>query len=104
MTENQIFSMSTDLFDTSSNSSNPLKCDLFSLALSNSNTSSLLFGTSALPALSPLQQLNVNTIFSTNNSNSSPNSANYITNTNSNANTPTDQTTQSQQQQQQQQK
>ncbi|XP_054081742.1 protein CREBRF homolog isoform X2 [Zeugodacus cucurbitae] len=78
MTENQIFSMSTDLFDTSSNSSNPLKCDLFSLALSNSNTSSLLFGTSTLPALSPLQQLNVNTIFNTN-SNSSPNS-NYLSN------------------------
>lgn len=97
MTENQLFSMSTDLFDTSSNSSNPLKCDIFSLALSNSNTSSLLFGTSTLPALSPLQQLNVNTVFNTN-SNSSPNS-NYLSNTNSNANTPNDQQHQQQQSQ-----
>ncbi|XP_053969548.1 protein CREBRF homolog [Anastrepha ludens] len=99
MTENQLFSMSTDLFDTSSNSSNPLKCDLFSLALSNSNSSSLLFGTSALPALSPLQQLNVNTTFNSS-SNSSPNS-NYLSNSNSNANTPNNQPTQAHPPQQQ---
>lgn len=54
MTENQLFPMSADLFDTSSNSSNPLKYDLYSFGFSNnSNSSSGLFGSNTLHTLSP---------------------------------------------------
>ncbi|XP_055853507.1 protein CREBRF homolog isoform X3 [Episyrphus balteatus] len=46
MTESQLFSMSADFFDTSSNSSNPLKFDLYSLGsgLSSSSNSLLYSG------------------------------------------------------------
>ncbi|KNC26693.1 CREBRF-like protein [Lucilia cuprina] len=46
MTENQLFPMSTELFDTSSNSSNPLKYDLYTLGLTTSvGSATALFAT-----------------------------------------------------------
>ncbi|XP_037946234.1 protein CREBRF homolog isoform X2 [Teleopsis dalmanni] len=78
MTENQLFPMSADLFDSSSNSSNPLKYDLYaSLGLSNSNSSSAIFGTS-LHTFSPPLQISVNT------SNSNVITGNNLQNSNSN--------------------
>ncbi|XP_061389218.1 protein CREBRF homolog [Musca vetustissima] len=63
MTENQLFSMSTELFDSSSNSSNPLKYDLYSLG------TTALFATFA------------------NNNNSNNNNSNNTNGNNSNSNT-----------------
>ncbi|XP_005180401.1 protein CREBRF homolog [Musca domestica] len=84
MTENQIYSMSTELFDSSSNSSNPLKYDLYSLG-----TSALFatFANNSSGSSSNNNNTNGNNNGSNNNNtNGNNNGSNNNNNTNSNSN------------------
>lgn len=96
MTESQLFSMSADFFDSSSNSSNPLKFDLYSLGSGlSSNSNSLLYSGGGggnnshlsfnQPSISIAQSNN-----SFNNSSVSSSSATVTSNTNTNSATVVD--------------